>query len=103
MDASLAEEQLRAMLAVAGLPVKPSYCTSEVCLILGIVERTFWRLVAKYERDDRGNLVRPDCLDSFSLANNRRVIYPELVDFLARNNTYTRQNAIDPNQLALFP
>ncbi len=97
-----AEEQLQLMLQVAGLPVKPSYCTSEVCAILGIGEATFWRLLAKYELDESGALRRPDCLDSFTLVNNRRVVYPELVSFLERNKTYTRQNAIHPDQLALF-
>lgn len=97
-----AEEKLKGMLAAAGLPVKGSYCTSEVCRILGIVERTFWRLLSQYERDEQGNLRRPDCLDSFMLSLNRRVSYPELVAFLARNNTYQRQNAVDPSQMALF-
>ena len=97
-----AEEKLKGMLAAAQLPVKGSYCTSEVCTILGIVERTFWRLLAQYERDDKGNLRRPDCLESFMLALNRRVTYPELVSFLERNNTYQRQNAVDPSQMGLF-
>lgn len=97
-----AEEKLKGMLAAAQLPVKGSYCTGEVCKILGIVDRTFWRLLNQYELDERGNLKRPDCLDSYMLANNRRVTYPELVAFLTRNNSYQRQNAVDPSQLALF-
>lgn len=98
----LAEEKLKGMLQAAGLPVKGSYCTSEVCRILGVVDRTIWRLFAKYERDEQGNLARPDCLNSFMLASNRRVAYPELVAFLERNNTYQRQNAVHPDQMALF-
>lgn len=97
-----AEEKLKGMLQACGLSVKGSYCTAEVCRILGVVDRTIWRLFAKYERDDRGNLVRPDCLNSYMLASNRRVAYPELVAFLERNNTYQRQNAIHPDQLGLF-
>jgi hypothetical protein len=97
---SQAEEKLLQMLQVAGLPVKASYCTSEVCAILGIHERTFWRLLDKYELDERGQLARPDCLDSFTLANNRRVVYHELVSFLERNKTYTRQLAVHPDQTA---
>jgi hypothetical protein len=97
-----AEEKLQLMLQVAGLPVKASYCTSEVCAILGIVERTFWRLLEKYELDESGAMRRPDCLDSFTLVNNRRVVYHELVSFLERNQTYTRQTAVHPDQLALF-
>jgi hypothetical protein len=97
-----AEEKLKGMLQAAGLPVKASYRTGEVCDILGIVPRTFWRLVAKCERNERGELVRPDCLDSFMLSDNKRVTYHELVDFLRRNNTYHRQNAVHPDQMALF-
>jgi hypothetical protein len=99
----LAEEKLKGMLTAADMPMKASYCTGEVCRIFGIVERTFWRLVAQYELDEQGRLKRPDCLNSFMLASNRRVAYPELVAFLVRNNTYTRQMAIDPNQMDLFP
>jgi hypothetical protein len=97
-----AEERLQQMLQVAGLPVKPSYCTSEVCSILGIGVATYWRLLAKYELDETGALRRPDCLDSFLLTNNSRVVYHELVAYLERNKTYTRQNAVDPDQMALF-
>lgn len=97
-----AEEKLQLMLQVAGLAIKPSYCASEVCALLGIHERTYWRLLAKYELDEDGALLRPDCLDSFLLANNSRVIYHELISYLDRNKTYTRQLAVDPDQLALF-
>lgn len=97
-----AELKLKGMLAASGLAVKGSYCTSEVCRIFGIGEATFWRLLAKYELDENGVLLRPDCLNSFTLASNRRVAYPELVAFLERNNTYQRQNAIDPRQMDLF-
>lgn len=97
-----AEEKLKGMLAAVGLPVKGSYCTSEVCLIFGFVERTFWRLLAQYEVNENGQLKRPDCLNSFTLAMNRRVPYPELIAFLERNNTYQRQNAVHPDQMRLF-
>lgn len=97
-----AKERLNSMLRVAGLPVRASYCTSEVCKILGISDRTFWRLLHNYERNERGQLRRPDCLDSFTLGTNRRVPYNELVAFLVRNNTYQRQFAADPAQMALF-
>lgn len=96
------DEKLKRMLMAAGLPIKGSYCTSEVCQILGIVERTFFRLVSQYELDERGNLRRPDCLDSFMLASNRRVTFHELVTFLERNNSYQRQMAVHHDQMALF-
>lgn len=97
-----AEEKLKGMLAAAQLPIRGSYRSGEVCNLLGIGEATFWRLVNKCERDDRGNLRCPDCLDSFMLSLQRRVHYTELVEFLARNNSYQRQNAIHPDQMALF-
>lgn len=97
-----AEEKLKGMLAAGGMAVKGSYCTGEVCRIFGIVDRTFWRLLTQYELDGDGNLARPDCLNSFMLASNRRVAYPELIAFLERNNTYQRQNAVHPDQLRLF-
>lgn len=98
----LAEIKLKGMLAACELPVKGSYCTSEICSILGIGDATFWRLLAKYEVTEGGDLKRPDCLASFTLSQNRRVAYPELVDFLQRNNTYQRQYAVDPAQMQLF-
>ena len=98
----LAEEKLKGMLRAAELPRKASYTPGEVCKILGVVERTFWRLLEKYERDDRGNLSRPDCLDSITLSRHRRVLYDELVAFLFRNNSYERSHAVDPLQLELF-
>ena len=96
------EKLLREMLAAAGLPVRGSYRPGEVCAILGIGDRTFWSLIQRYERDERGTLRRPDCLDSFTLANNRRVTFTELAEFLTRNNSYQRQHAIHPDQMALF-
>lgn len=97
-----AEEKLKGMLAAAQLPVRGSYRSGEVCCILGIGVATFWRLVNKCERNERGNLLVPDCLDSFMLRQQRRVHYSELVEFLARNNSYQRQNAVHPDQMGLF-
>ena len=88
-----AEEKLIEMLKVAGLPKKPSYNPGEVCLVLGISDRTFWRLTNNYEIDpDTGRPLRPYCLDSYTLARSRRVRFNELIDFLTRNNTYERVN-----------
>jgi hypothetical protein len=98
----LAEETLKNMLQAAGLPIRASYRSGEVCDILGIGVATFWRLLNQCERDERGNLKRPDCLDSFMLKLHRRVSYGELIDFLTRNNGYQRQNAIHPDQMTLF-
>ncbi|HEX9080245.1 MAG TPA: DNA-binding protein [Desulfuromonadaceae bacterium] len=97
-----AEEKLRGMLAAAGVPKRASYRSGEVCAILGIGIATFWRLVNRYERTEGNALRCPDCLDSFMLRTERRVSYPELVEYLMRNNSYTRQNAVHPDQMALF-
>ena len=97
-----AEEKLKGMLALAALPRKASYYPGEICRILGISAPTFWRLIAKYERDERGGLRRPDCLDSYTLSSHRRVLYDELVAFLYRNNSYERANAVHPDQMSLF-
>ena len=99
----LAEQKLVGMLEAAGLPKKASYHPGEVCAILGISDRTFWRLVSAYEPDEgRDRPTIPYSLDSYTLARSRRVRYDELVEFLARNNTYERANAPDPRQLSLF-
>lgn len=98
----LAEENLKGMLQRVQLPVKGSYNPGEVCMILAIAPRTFWRLISQYERDEEGRLQRPDCLDSISLSTHRRVRFDELVAFLMRNNSYERRLAVDPNQLELF-
>uniref|UniRef100_C6E6S7 Putative cytoplasmic protein n=1 Tax=Geobacter sp. (strain M21) TaxID=443144 RepID=C6E6S7_GEOSM len=96
------EEKLKGMIQAAELPVRGSYRRGEVCAILGIGDASFWRLLNRCERDDQGQMVHPDCLDSFELRSQRRVTYTELVAFLTRNNSYTRQHAVDPRQMALF-
>lgn len=96
------EEKLKGMLAAAGLPVRGSYRSGEICAILGIGSATFWRLVNRFERDETGRVAHPDCLDSYMIRLQRRVTYSELVAFLTRNNSYTRQNAVDPKQMGLF-
>ena len=96
------EEKLKGMLAAAELPARGSYRSGEVCTILGIGPATFWRLVNRFERDEAGQIAHPDSLDSIMLRLQRRVTYSELVSFLTRNNSYTRQNAVDPKQMGLF-
>lgn len=98
-----AEERLKEMLEKANLPVKPSYRRGEVCHVLGCSIRTFWYLVERFEADpDTGAPLRPDSLDSYMFRRERRVPFDELVDYLRRNNTYQRKNAVDPRQLMLF-
>jgi len=98
-----AEQKLLGMLAAAELPKKASYAPGEVQAILGCSESTYWRLLARFERDPvTGRLKHPDCLDSYMLQRTRRVRYDELVDYLTRNNTYERQHAVDPRQIPLF-
>lgn len=103
MVKDLAEKKLEGMLRAAGLARKASYAPGEVQALLGCSESTYWRLLARCERDpDTGALRHPDCLDSYMLQRTRRVRYDELVDYLARNNTYERNHAVDPRQLGLF-
>ena len=100
---NIAENKLIGMLEVAEIPRKASYHPGEVQNILGISDRTFWRLVSAYEFDDEtGGPTVPYSLDSYTLARSRRVRYAELVEFLQRNNTYERVNAVDPRQLSWF-
>jgi len=100
---SAAEERLLGMLRVAGLPRKPSYHPGEVRDVLGISESTFWRLTAAHEIDPlTGKLRTPACLDSYMTKGNRRVPYDAMVEYLQRNQTYQRQNAVDPRQMDLF-
>ena len=99
----IAEKKLIGMLEVAEIPRKASYHPGEVQQILGISDRTFWRLVSAYEFDEEiGAPTLPYSLDSYTLARSRRVRYAELVEFLTRNNTYERVNAVDPRQMRLF-
>lgn len=97
-----AEAKLKGMLQAAQLPTRGSYRSGEVCTILGIGTSTFWRLVNRFEKGDSGQPVHPDSLDSYMLRLQRRVTYTELVEFLRRNNGYTRQHAVDPAQMRLF-
>jgi hypothetical protein len=96
------EAKLKEMLQAAELPARGSYRSGEVCIILGIGAATFWRLVNRFERGEDGQPVHPDSLDSYMLRLQRRVTFIELVDFLRRNNGYTRQHAVDPKQMKLF-
>ena len=58
MSKELAEEKLLGMLKAANLPVRPSYRRAEVCAILGVDKRTFWRMVAHHEPDGSGQRKR---------------------------------------------
>lgn len=90
-----AEKMLNEMLKVASIPPKPSYRPSEVQSILGISDRTFWRLVAAYDPDPlTGELKTPVSLDSFKLCRSRRVTYMELAAYLERNQSWERENAL---------
>lgn len=103
MVKDLAEKKLEGMLRAADLPKKASYAPGEVQSILGCSESTYWRLLARCERDPNTGLLRfPDCLDSYMLQRTRRVRFDELVDYLARNNTYERNHGVDPKQMRLF-
>jgi hypothetical protein len=99
----VAEQKITGMLAAAQLPVKASYTRAEVCQILGISVRTFWRMVTGYEVDPgTAAPVHPATLDSYMTRGHHRVRYDELVAYLARNRTWERRHAVDPRQLDFF-
>lgn len=89
-----AETALREMLQIAGLPVRPSYRRSEVCAVLGVDGRTFWRMVAYHEPGPDGQR-KPGTLESYKTRGHHRVRFAELVDYLRRNCTYERQHGLD--------
>ena len=96
-------EKVDSMLKIAGLPKRASYRPGEVCSILGIADRTFWRYTETFERDpETGGPRHPATLDSYLLRRERRVSYDEIVSFIARNNTWERRNAEDPRQMMMF-
>lgn len=90
-NAAHAEKTVKASLIVLDLPIRGSYNPNEVCKILGIVDRTFWRLCRQYGLNDKGKLIRPDCLKSLLLGTHRRVSFLELVDFIRRNDETLRK------------
>lgn len=99
----VAEQKLKGMLAAAQLPVKASYVREQVCAILGISDRTFYRYVSMHEIDPKSAApVHPWTLDSYMTRGHHRVRYDELVAYLERNRTYERKHAIDPRQLDMF-
>ena len=96
------EEKLDGMLAAVGMKKKASYNRAEVCRVLGISERTFWRYVTTHEVDAKtGAGVSPWTIDSYKIHRHHRVRHEELASYLARNRTYERINAPDSDQLRL--
>lgn len=85
------EKELDKMLEIAELPKRPSYRPKEVCSLLGISDRTFWRITEKYEPDPTtGRPKDPGSLNAYLIRNHRRVTYYELADYFRRNNLYER-------------
>lgn len=88
-------ELTKQMIQASGFPIRGGYRPGEVCKILGISQRTFWRMTNEYERDPRsGKPLKPETLDSFRTLGQKRVRFNELADYLARNNTYEKQHAL---------
>lgn len=89
------EALTKEMILAAGLPIRGSYRPGEVCAILGISKRSLWRMVTQYEPDqETGKPKNPATLDSYKTLGQRRVRFNELVNYVARNNTYERLNGI---------
>ena len=80
------------MIAAAGLNKKASYRVTEVKDILGISERSAYYLISRYEANpETGEPKHSNSLQSVKIGH-RRVNYDELAAFLARNNTYEKNN-----------
>lgn len=95
------DQILKGLLKISGIPEKASYTRAEVCSILGISTRTFWTMTCDYEPSSDGTPSHPATLDSYMLRGHRRVPFHELADFLTRNRTYDRRNALHPDQKLL--
>lgn len=88
-------EKTKEMITSVGLPIRGSYRPGEVCKILGISLRSFWRMTEKYERDPRtAQPIHPATLDSFRTLGQRRVRINELADFISRNDVYEQANGM---------
>ena len=96
-----ARQKLDGMVKAAGITRRPSYNRSEVCAILHISERTFWRYVTHHEIDEARHAVNSWTLDSYMTRSHYRVRHDERVSWLARNRTYEFINAPDPRQMCL--
>ena len=93
-----AEKDLLKMLEVAGLRVKASYNPAEVGMIFEISYPTFNRMCNEFEYVK--GMEKPGTLNSFWVRGERRVAFPELVRYLAANNSYQRSISIPREQLA---
>ena len=92
----VAKELIQAL----GFPIKGSYKPAEVCKILGISKRTFFRMTNEYERDlETGRPLNPGMLDSYRTLGEKRVLINELANYFERNNTYEKQNSILKTEL----
>ena len=88
-------ELIKELIRAVGLPIRGSYRPGEVCKILGISNRTFFRMTNGYERDPgTGKPLNPGMLDSFRTLGQKRVRFNELADYLDRNNTYENHHSI---------
>lgn len=101
-EITAARARLDGMLSAAGLPRRASYNRAEVCRVLHISERTFWRYSAHHEVEPATGLgLRPWTLDSYMTRGHYRIRYDELADWLRRNRSYERNCSVDSRQLVL--
>jgi hypothetical protein len=82
-------EQLRQMLADAGIEQQPTYQPGEVQKILCISNTSFRRFCELWEP---GRQCDHHGIESFRLATHRRVTHQALVDWIRRNHSYERDN-----------
>ena len=86
-----AETQLHALLWVEGLPVRAVYRPGEVCRLLRISPTTLRQFceLAEHPAVPRRD---PRALESFLVGCHHRISHAALVEWLARNQTFQREN-----------
>lgn len=87
-----AERKLRQLIEISELPVRPSYTPGEVQKLICVKsEKTLRRMIVEHEIDpETGRPKKPYTLASITLRNERRITFPDLVDWLFRNSTHER-------------
>lgn len=95
-SAAQAERTIRALLQTLDLPLRGFYSSNQVCSIFGFSSHTFCLLINKFETDDHGRPVAPNCLRALQLGLHHRVAFLELVEFVKRNDDFQRSASKNP-------
>ena len=85
-----AERQLHALLQAEGLEVRGAYRPGEVCRLLRISPTTL-RQFCELAEHPAVTPSEPCALDSFLVGCHHRIAHAALVDWLARNQSFMRE------------